>query len=357
MSDASWYSSVVARLGIVTALLCGIRAEASDSWAEKFHFGLDLSFLRLDTSHASELNKNGFAVAAKGGLLDQGKEWELESGLGFRYEALSGSQLNVTRKLRFSSAVFDLHARYRLTDAFSMGPMLQVMFGTDMSHTEIPKGASSTLTMLGLSGRVRVKEAPVSLTLNALVDVNLSKQVLWGIGLGVMFHFPRLDSSLAPTPPGTSAATYRTPRPQVEYRDNHILVRLPEDVLLFPTAVYDLNATQKNYLFRLGEVLVSRDREWKKLIVIGHTDFLGSDEYNDDLSRNRAQAVKNALGQSGIPSARIAAVGRGKREPLTWDGDAESLSRNRRVEIKIEGVKANSNIGKMLQSIDPEYRD
>lgn len=69
------------------------------------------------------------------------------------------------------------------------------------------------------------------------------------------------------------------------------------------------------------------------IVVIGHTDSVGTDAYNDKLSLQRADAVRDALIQRGIPAGDIVAEGRGKRDPLVATGEGVSEARNRRVEI------------------------
>lgn len=69
--------------------------------------------------------------------------------------------------------------------------------------------------------------------------------------------------------------------------------------------------------------------------VIGHTDRLASDEYNDRLSLQRAERVQAELVRLGIPSARIRTAGRGEREPLVPTDDGVAEPRNRRVEINV----------------------
>lgn len=78
-----------------------------------------------------------------------------------------------------------------------------------------------------------------------------------------------------------------------------------------------------------------REREAPDIVVIGHTDRLATDAYNDRLSLQRAERVREELIKLGIPEGRIHAAGRGEREPLvpTLDGVAEP--RNRRVEINV----------------------
>ena len=67
--------------------------------------------------------------------------------------------------------------------------------------------------------------------------------------------------------------------------------------------------------------------------VIGHTDFVGTDQYNDALSLQRALRVKDLLVKRGFPAKMIQAVGRGKREPVVKASDGVAEPRNRRVEI------------------------
>ncbi len=67
--------------------------------------------------------------------------------------------------------------------------------------------------------------------------------------------------------------------------------------------------------------------------VIGHTDSTGSDAINDPLSLRRAETVRNHLEDRGIRADRIEVSGRGSREPVASNDNAEGRARNRRVEI------------------------
>jgi OOP family OmpA-OmpF porin len=70
--------------------------------------------------------------------------------------------------------------------------------------------------------------------------------------------------------------------------------------------------------------------------VVGHTDMAGSDEFNDNLSMRRAQAVATFLVKAGIPAKQIEIAGRGKREPLVRTPDGVPNQKNRRVVIIIQ---------------------
>lgn len=74
----------------------------------------------------------------------------------------------------------------------------------------------------------------------------------------------------------------------------------------------------------------------KTLTVTGHTDSVGTEEYNQGLSERRAAAVKRYIVQSGIEEDRIMTYGRGEMDPLVPNDTAEARMLNRRVEIVIE---------------------
>jgi outer membrane protein OmpA-like peptidoglycan-associated protein len=76
-------------------------------------------------------------------------------------------------------------------------------------------------------------------------------------------------------------------------------------------------------------------RSGAELVIIGHTDTMGSQELNDQLSLKRADVVVNLLKDRGFPLARIEAVGRGERELAVPTRDEVPEPRNRRVEILI----------------------
>ena len=71
------------------------------------------------------------------------------------------------------------------------------------------------------------------------------------------------------------------------------------------------------------------------VIVIGHTDSVGSDAANDALSRQRADVVRAAFAARGLAADKVVTIGRGKRELAVPTGDGVAEPRNRRVEIQV----------------------
>jgi outer membrane protein OmpA-like peptidoglycan-associated protein len=69
------------------------------------------------------------------------------------------------------------------------------------------------------------------------------------------------------------------------------------------------------------------------VLVMGHTDTVGTNQVNDPLSQQRAEVIRAGLIRSGIAPENITAAGRGKRELLVPTADGVVEPRNRRVEI------------------------
>jgi OmpA-OmpF porin, OOP family len=73
-----------------------------------------------------------------------------------------------------------------------------------------------------------------------------------------------------------------------------------------------------------------------QLVVVGHTDLAGTQEWDDRLSLRRAQTVAAFLVKQGIPAGQIETAGRGKREPQVPTADGVPNRMNRRVVITIQ---------------------
>jgi OOP family OmpA-OmpF porin len=77
----------------------------------------------------------------------------------------------------------------------------------------------------------------------------------------------------------------------------------------------------------------------KDVSLEGHTDSEGSDAYNDDLSKRRAESVKNVLTETfGVDAARIATEGYGEARPVATNETPEGRQQNRRVVANIDTV-------------------
>ena len=75
------------------------------------------------------------------------------------------------------------------------------------------------------------------------------------------------------------------------------------------------------------------------LIAVGHTDSIGSEQYNQGLSERRANSVKNYLVSKGIAADRVYTEGKGETSPIADNATREGRAQNRRVEIEIVGTR------------------
>lgn len=72
-----------------------------------------------------------------------------------------------------------------------------------------------------------------------------------------------------------------------------------------------------------------------KVAVVGHTDSVGSDTYNQALSERRASSVAEYLISQGLEPGKVTSQGRGESEPVTDNETEEGRARNRRVELHL----------------------
>jgi outer membrane protein OmpA-like peptidoglycan-associated protein len=115
-----------------------------------------------------------------------------------------------------------------------------------------------------------------------------------------------------------------------------LIVNMPQD-LLFATSSAELSGGLRTDLQTVAQSLLRYPDS--QIEVIGHTDNTGSAAYNQDLSQRRAQSVASVLRDSGVPSARIVAFGRGEDQPIASNLTPEGRAQNRRVEIIIRPTR------------------
>lgn len=75
------------------------------------------------------------------------------------------------------------------------------------------------------------------------------------------------------------------------------------------------------------------------LIATGHTDSIGTEQYNQGLSERRANSVKEYLVSKGVDPNRIYVEGKGETQPIASNATREGRAQNRRVEIEIVGTR------------------
>ena len=103
--------------------------------------------------------------------------------------------------------------------------------------------------------------------------------------------------------------------------------------LLFGVNQSDLNEASKSNLTDLATTLNKYPDT--NVLVEGHTDSSGKDEYNMELSKKRAASVSSFLTGQGVAASRITTTGYGETQPIADNETAEGMAKNRRVEVAI----------------------
>ena len=103
--------------------------------------------------------------------------------------------------------------------------------------------------------------------------------------------------------------------------------------LLFDIDSDELHATTKEDLSEMAEILKKYDDT--NILIEGHTDATGSNDYNQNLSEERAASVAGYLQTIGVNSDRLITEGYGEEQPIAENDTEAGRQRNRRVEVAI----------------------
>lgn len=105
--------------------------------------------------------------------------------------------------------------------------------------------------------------------------------------------------------------------------------------VLFDTGSYTLKPGAREKLAKISGIVLAHPG--LNLQIEGHTDSVGTDEFNQQLSERRADSVRDFLAEQGVPASSITAHGFGKTQPVASNDTAEGRQRNRRVELVVNG--------------------
>jgi outer membrane protein OmpA-like peptidoglycan-associated protein len=106
--------------------------------------------------------------------------------------------------------------------------------------------------------------------------------------------------------------------------------------ILFDVGKSTLKTGSQASIERIAAVLTQYPQH--RILVEGHTDATGGDEFNLQLSRDRANSVRTALVAGGVDASKITAEGYGESRPVASNDTREGRQQNRRVEIVIVGA-------------------
>ncbi len=118
--------------------------------------------------------------------------------------------------------------------------------------------------------------------------------------------------------------------------------------VLFDTGSYTLKPGAREKLAKISGIVLAHPG--LTLQIEGHTDSVGSDEFNQQLSERRADSVRDFLAEQGVPGSSITARGFGKTQPVASNDTPEGRQRNRRVELVVNGEAIGNSASAALPS-------
>ena len=136
---------------------------------------------------------------------------------------------------------------------------------------------------------------------------------------------------------GTFLARVESFSPDKQRCRQRFTTALGEEKVLFETGKATIDSKSGRFLARLAQLSeICLANTGLKMIIEGHTDNVGSDELNRQLSDERAVNVREYLVGQGIDANLIVAIGLGEEQPIADNATPEGQEQNRRIEIKIE---------------------
>ena len=212
--------------------------------------------------------------------------------------------------------------------------------------TNSDRTASSSEALLGVK-----HDIDTNIAVHGGIGTELAKGLSspdWRIYAGLNYAMGPKSETPQAVEPTAPAAVKPAPKPfDVEPKAYENIV--VQDILFEFNSDHMVIGTVKIMLKELADHL-NKVPVFTKLIIVGHTDSIGSVEYNDQLSKRRAETIRKWLVEElKIDGSKITTEGRGEREPIAGNGNFQGRQMNRRVEFRIyrdgqkEEVRSQSN--------------
>lgn len=323
--------------------------ERWDGWAP--FVGLNAGY----TAYEKDIDVEGAPASAKliGSFVTPGGNYVFDLGAGYSNQTFSQTD---ALDRNAGGAVAELAARYQWANRWQAGLVYDRMFNVGSNY-----GADQADVMFG--GVQIMKEFAISqawlMRLGARYQTDINVQDNW-------LNVAMIDVEFGYNPWGgrktvSQSADTRTQNP-TGYDDGPAVtgtasMPVPEkveadeiwakrDFLLFDNDSAVLDASDTARLERLVVALGEHPEIVGQVDVIGYADPNGTEEYNKDLSRNRAESVKKALTANGFEESKINVIAKGEASPLS------TYAKSRRVELHFQDVKDREALARIVNAIE-----
>lgn len=289
-----------------------------------------------------------------GSVAYENDRWAIDAGAGWIYTAISGTNsLDQPVSVKTRAGFAELSPRYRLSDRWQLGPVVDFDFGTDTGFGPTIARSAFITPFVGLK---LVYEQPLAgwalrFFGQATTDASGARMATLGT-VGVQIGLPFSGNSGGSDGTVREASSDSEMSPEMDSATAHdIRIVLDPQKVFFGTASSGLKPRVKGILEEIGAYLARHPGDWREVDINGHADHRGGFLYNLRLSRQRAESVRDILAERGASRGKLRARGFSFLKPLDPKQNPAAWARNRRVEIIFRDVRHPEFLRRKIQEL------
>jgi len=328
----------------------------------EFLVGADAGYSQQSTKVPTELDKRGFHGGAKFVFNLPWRQISMDVGAGYAFNYMEGSSSTGTvlnEDIKSQIPFIELAPRFRISDRIEFGPISQIWIGNDigLNATGSKKNFVAVLGPQLLVRTAWLENRSLNLSLSGLTDLNIPQRQTYIIVLGIQVGLHRLGRGRNRNHPSRQSleTLKKDPQPQqlqIDRRKEKVGEKRfsleGDKSIQFRFSSSELSDDTRKKLYEFAKGLQKHNKKWGSLVIEGHTDSLGDESFNRDLSQARATAVLNFLKDSGVDESKLSTQAFGESEPLYED---PTSALNRRVEFLFKDVKDAEVVKKLMQAL------
>ena len=245
-----------------------------------------------------------------------------------------------------------------------LGPTASLFYGVDSGFGPVEERSKNPNVLAGIKLRLGFKKPTAKhrfgshLEVTYLTDLTIEERKVDFLSIGLNFGFGLVENSKVTE--RVTRTKYRTKVKKVIVDKTKIKKKvyffIDAGFINFETAKHNISISQKSYLSSLSQLLETNANAWEKIIVRGHTDRRGSEEFNKPLSNRRANQVAHYLMAKGVWAPSILVQSKVSTEPVSIGPDPKSYAKNRRVEILIRGGRNMDGLKRKIITLQQLHR-
>jgi outer membrane protein OmpA-like peptidoglycan-associated protein len=349
--------------------------------------GADLGLVFTSPSNKTyklmESSQLGFAPVFKFGASVFTQRIILDAALGLHYSRYSGKIISLPLADDFGDVSFvpfnesytrnqlgmhaEAAARLRIKQAFQVGLLGSLIFSTESAGFLSITSVDTPEKFIALIGPQFIYETNLSKNISrfgasflvSLTGTNRNSYIAnLHAGIGSFIINPRTVVTTKKETRTRTKVTREVIQLKAQSADitDNVSFIFDSQMVNFKLNSAELNPRSGQFISALGEIFARENELWDKLRIEGHTDSRGSVVYNKKLSTMRARSVADQLIKSGVAKEKLESEGLGSSQLLVSPEQNDvDYARNRRVEIKILGLKDARALKKYVEEIQGKF--